>query len=297
MLHCVIAYPKDSILGQRLGNSLNMPYFSWPDCRSMQMFSLKLHIQYPYIQDWRHKLLVLLILFALLSFILLFLEPFKTGESPKMIVLGYSFMVVAAYLVVLLGEYIVFLYTQRWTLKYEACMLALFFMITAVAVYSYDIVVIKQHQYYWNNLGAFTFRVTLPFAIILLPILIAARRYYGNIVEHKYTHMVSIGGVVKSDILEVDQRRIVLIQSANNYVEVRYLGGDGKVCKQVVRSTLSKVHLQLPDFVKCHRSFLVNPIYISRLQGNQRRAYLIVYHVEEEIPVSKAYYAQVKSLS
>ena len=40
MLHCVIAYPKDSILGQRLGNSLNMPYFSWPDCRSMQMFSL-----------------------------------------------------------------------------------------------------------------------------------------------------------------------------------------------------------------------------------------------------------------
>jgi len=236
------------------------------------------------------------ILFCTLSFILLFLEPFKTGESPKLIVLGYSFYILLAFILILLLESLIFKVRSNWTLGYEVLMQLLFFITVAVAVYWYDLTVVKSKEYVWDGLMLFTIRITIPFTIVLLPLIIWLRIRFGEKIELPDQYQVVIKGSVKSDVLAIDQRLIYYVQSSNNYVVVKHLKEDGLKGESLIRCTLSQAKTQLPHFTQCHRSFIVNPDKIEAIEGTVKKAFLKVSDLNDQLPVSKSYYQKVKEV-
>lgn len=101
----------------------------------------------------------------------------------------------------------------------------------------------------------------------------------------------------QKDKLSLKPRLIVLIKSADNYIEIYWR--DGKAIKnQMIRSTLLKARELLADynyFFKCHRSFLVNINYIDRVEGNSQGYRLYFEDLNFEVPVSKSAVKELKS--
>ncbi|PWJ38591.1 LytR/AlgR family response regulator transcription factor [Sediminitomix flava] len=246
---------------------------------------------YPYVADWQNKLKISMIAFAIMSFIILFLEPFKTDESTKLMVWGYCICFLVSYLFVLVIESYIFNRLKIWYTKTEAFILFTLFLICGLLVYWYDITVIKQLTYYWQDFFSFTLRITLPFSVIMIPILIKLRQLYGSNYELPNEHKALIKGTTKSDIIQLDQRQILYLKSANNYVEVIYKNENGEVQTKLIRNTLSKISEQLPNFIRCHRSYFVNPEMISEVKGNAKKGQIFLKNLNDEVPLSKTYYS------
>ncbi|MDV7185690.1 LytTR family DNA-binding domain-containing protein [Lutibacter sp. TH_r2] len=103
----------------------------------------------------------------------------------------------------------------------------------------------------------------------------------------------SINNNEKISLLITD---ILLINSADNYIEIHYKEGE-IIKKKLLRNTLKNIRLQLKayqNFVRCHRRYIVNSDYIEKLNGNCNHHELFLKEFLEPIPVSRQYFYKVK---
>ncbi len=101
-----------------------------------------------------------------------------------------------------------------------------------------------------------------------------------------------------SDNIRILVSEIVFIKSADNYVEVGYLEG-GEFKKKMIRNSLKNIETQLKEFnnfVRTHRSSIVNMQYIAKLNKNFNTYWLTLDETKEIIPVSRQYLMAVKDL-
>lgn len=91
--------------------------------------------------------------------------------------------------------------------------------------------------------------------------------------------------------LSVHREKLLVIESADNYVCVWYLNGD-QPKKVMVRATLKQVAQQLADthVVRCHRSYMINLDHIKVLR-REKEGIFAEFGVEgvPDIPISKTY--------
>jgi len=100
----------------------------------------------------------------------------------------------------------------------------------------------------------------------------------------------------QKDKLSMKARLLLLIRSADNYIEIFWKDGD-TINSRMIRSTLTKAQDLLSDYsyvFKCHRSFIVNINYIDRVEGNSQGYRLFIENIDFEIPVSKTAVDQLK---
>lgn len=93
--------------------------------------------------------------------------------------------------------------------------------------------------------------------------------------------------------MAVDLEQVLFLKSADNYVAV-YFFRDGKVKKELVRTSLKRLETELDEFPirRCHRSYMVNIKKISvSMKSNQGLSLALKDYSEESIPVSKNYKA------
>jgi len=89
---------------------------------------------------------------------------------------------------------------------------------------------------------------------------------------------------------------LLFIKSANNYVEIHYLEED-EIKKKLSRNTLTNIELQVesyPGLIRCHRTCIVNTLYIQKMNGNCNNRTLTIKGYYKQIPVSRRYYLTVK---
>lgn len=101
-----------------------------------------------------------------------------------------------------------------------------------------------------------------------------------------------------SDNFRIQVSEIVYAKSADNYVEVGY-HDEGVMKKKMVRNTLRSVEQQLAEFnnfIRTHRTSLVNIQYIDKLNKNINSYWLSLDKTKETIPVSRQYLISVKNL-
>ncbi|MBN2699688.1 MAG: LytTR family transcriptional regulator [Bacteroidales bacterium] len=101
----------------------------------------------------------------------------------------------------------------------------------------------------------------------------------------------------KSDKLEIHPDNIMLVKSADNYVNIIYKNQE-HVKQKMLRNTIKNIEAQLkkyPEFLRCHRSCIVNSIYIVNLTNNYKGHHLKLLDYEEEIPVSRQYILSIKN--
>ncbi|UCG26962.1 MAG: LytTR family transcriptional regulator [Bacteroidales bacterium] len=102
----------------------------------------------------------------------------------------------------------------------------------------------------------------------------------------------------KSDKLTLKYKNIILIKSADNYIEIFHQEND-RVEKKLIRNTLKNVESQLVNqnnFIRCHRASIVNVMYIDKLTRSYSGYSLKMTCFEEKIPVSRQYLMQVREV-
>ncbi len=100
------------------------------------------------------------------------------------------------------------------------------------------------------------------------------------------------------DNIKIQVSEIVFVRSADNYVEVGFVEG-GELKKKMIRNTLKNIEKQLKEFnnfVRTHRSCIVNIQYIKKLNKNFNTYWLSLDDSQETIPVSRQYLMTVKDL-
>lgn len=89
---------------------------------------------------------------------------------------------------------------------------------------------------------------------------------------------------------------VAFIRSADNYVEIVY-EEDEQLKSRLIRNTLKNIEHQLqpyPNFIRCHRTSIVNSHYIVKLQKNGGNYSLVIKGLDERIPVSRQYLIKLK---
>jgi DNA-binding LytR/AlgR family response regulator len=100
-----------------------------------------------------------------------------------------------------------------------------------------------------------------------------------------------------SENLSLMISEVMLIKSADNYIEVVYQEGTGNIKKKLLRSTLKNAEVQLkpyPVFVRCHRICIVNTLFIEKIDKDYSSHWIVLKGYDEKIPLSRQYLLKIK---
>ncbi|MCK4345504.1 MAG: LytTR family transcriptional regulator DNA-binding domain-containing protein [Bacteroidales bacterium] len=102
----------------------------------------------------------------------------------------------------------------------------------------------------------------------------------------------------KSERFSLPLNKIILLRSADNYIEI-FWEKESEIIKRLIRKTLINAEYQLKEyknFIRCHRTCLVNVDYVMKLTGNVQMQKIRLKYIDEEIPVSRQYILKVKEI-
>ena len=94
--------------------------------------------------------------------------------------------------------------------------------------------------------------------------------------------------------LDASPGQVYFLQAADNYVEVHF-EEDGKMARSLIRNSLSAFEelLSPHGFLRCHRSFLVNPALVEKVSGNAQGYRLHFRQGEHSVPVARSRSADI----
>lgn len=278
-----------------------------------------LNQSYPFNNNFKHNLRTIVLVSMGFMLLLLYFQPFGinfiSSSKDGYFVLAIGIVSAAVLFISTLivpGMFPILFETARWTIRKELiwnfCMFA-----TLVLGFTMTALIFK----YESQVSLTLFRSG---ALALLPLVLFNLLNYNHSLkakvakaiesgrhwlndEHKANeitdlekvHIVSENG---KDVFDKNLKDIVLIQSANNYIEIFYREGD-KIRRQILRQTLHTAEKQLNKFEiikKCHRCCLVNTDQITRLAGAASNYTLEVEGLGFSIPLSRQKVIEFRSL-
>ncbi len=89
---------------------------------------------------------------------------------------------------------------------------------------------------------------------------------------------------------------LILLRSADNYVEIIYLE-EGKPVRKLIRNTLKNMEYLLAryqKFIRCHRSYIINLDFVEKLLKKFNMYSIRVRNLDEELPVSRQYLLRLR---
>ena len=108
--------------------------------------------------------------------------------------------------------------------------------------------------------------------------------------------LVFSGGT--KEMLEVDAHTLFYVEAEGNYIRVAYSSAD-KMQQKLVRATMKQAEEAVAAcsfIVRCHRAFLVNIHTVVKVNGNSQGYRLRLEGCTEEVPVSRGYAKEIKTL-
>ncbi len=278
----------------------------------MQFISV-LNEPYPAPERTNREFIYNLAIGAFVSIFLVVFQPFGIGtfEIPNKywFLTGFgavTFIVTQTTQFLAPQIYPVWFQEKRWTVGRQVMFTfgTILLIALANAVYTY---LIFPRLYFWGILPTFLiYTFTIGFFPVVFSVVLKyssnLKRYSGPaelfIPEHESSepallHLHSENG---KDILAVESRKLLFMESEDNYVTAFYLQ-DGNIEKHLLRSTLSRLETLLPNppFVRCHRSYIVNSWSIFQVTGNAQGYKLHFEGFEETVPVARKYGKLVKT--
>lgn len=101
--------------------------------------------------------------------------------------------------------------------------------------------------------------------------------------------VVKIAGRIR--IIPVDE--VHFLEAADDYVKIHTK--DGNFIKNRTMANFEQV-LDAQQFVRCHRSYMVNVQFITRLDPYEKESYLAILKSGEKVPVSKTGYVKLRKV-
>jgi len=267
-----------------------------------------LNIPFPYVEKLRSQVLVS-VLFAIFIYVFLILfQPFGISDitiSKPLFVLGY------AGITFFISLFSFMLYpvidsnfdSNKWTVKKMFLFILSQILLIAIFNWIYTTTVgesiIRQHSLFKFILITFSVGIfpSLFFLLIAERILFSKKASDASKLSSGFQRngvkpeqlVIFLGS--DQNRLEVNISDIICIQANGNYVDIYTLNNDSTK-KRLVRSSLLKIYEQLqayPYFKQCHRSFIVNTQYLTRITGNARNFNLHLEYLDFSVPVSRSF--------
>jgi len=263
---------------------------------------------YPFNSDLKHNAKIILFISAgVLVYILFFLPIDISAFTEKEITYLIGGMTVSTF-IMLSMNLIVFpslipkmFDNSRWTIKKEIIWNA-WTLISISAIYYllyafvYGVVLIR-----FIDIAQFVFLGLIPVSALIISNynrllrtnLKMARQLTTKLAENKQLkdRLVDFESEYKKDNLIVRADLVIMIKSADNYLEVFYKK-DGLVKNRLIRSSLSKMETLLKDFnfmFKCHRSYIINIHHIAEIQGHPQGYKVFFEGIDLPALVSQTY--------
>src|SRR5215213_7564491 len=101
--------------------------------------------------------------------------------------------------------------------------------------------------------------------------------------------VVKTGGRIR--IIQVDE--VHYLEAADDYVKIHTK--DGSFIKNRTMANFEQL-LDPHQFVRCHRSYIVNVQFITRIDPYEKESYLAILKTGDKVPVSKSGYVKLKSV-
>ncbi|WP_188465749.1 LytTR family transcriptional regulator DNA-binding domain-containing protein [Marivirga lumbricoides] len=210
---------------------------------------------------------------------------------------GYGICILFAdFILITLEKTWVFGLKKSWTLTTEIAYLLGLFIISSLMIYLYDLLITKQTAITWDYFATYSYRFTVPFALLLLPFIAYLRIKYGKVISQQQliNPNISLSGQNKEDHLEISLQQLLCLKAEDNYVRIIYLNKNIEVQEVLMRNTLAAMARQVPQLSYCHRSYLVAHWHIRELTGHKQKAHIMLEQYPKEIPVSSAHYLAIQ---
>ena len=257
-----------------------------------------------------------------IAFILVVFQPFGTESFTHpyktIILMGYGVVIFSAGLFSfvsingILSEDI----KDKWTVGYEVLMLFLIIIICQSACFFYWSWIFSSKlslNFYWGFLGVASTVSLLPIGFYLFYIYqqykdVHHAAHIGVTIEDSTTNdnlstllshdsvRMSIEGTGKREKYDVAVDDLYAVKAEDNYV-IFYSLKNNIIKKWMLRVTMSDVERQLTtDFIRIHRSFIINKNYIENLSGNITNTKVKIQKIDDEFPVSRSKVEHIRKL-
>ncbi|MBK6782964.1 MAG: LytTR family transcriptional regulator [Saprospiraceae bacterium] len=108
--------------------------------------------------------------------------------------------------------------------------------------------------------------------------------------------LLHLKGSGKNENYFLEPDNLILISSEDNYV-ILHIIENSKAVKKMVRITMNEIEKQLNhNFIRVHRSFIINLNRISGFYGNINNSKLVMEGIKNHIPVSRTFADKIKSI-
>ncbi len=100
----------------------------------------------------------------------------------------------------------------------------------------------------------------------------------------------------RTDFLKLSLSELVIIKSADNYIEVIHKQGD-TLQKSLLRNTLKSIENELKahsEIIRCHRTYIINSLHVEKVVKNYGGYKIQLKNYNEIIPLSRQYLLNVR---
>jgi len=268
---------------------------------------------YPFNDDLRHNAkIILFISLGVLAFLLIFqpiaIDAFSIKEIIHLVFgLAIStFLVLSLNLIVLPSLIPKIFVNNTWNIKKEIIW-NLWILLT---ISSSDLLFYTQLfdvlEISFSDIGKIILMGFLPVAVLIVinqerllrSHLKSAQQLNNKLLESKQQKekLIYFESDYKKDSLSISPHSLLVIKSADNYIEV-YYKSEGVVKKHMIRSSLKKVIEtinELDYIIRCHRTFIVNTNHIKEIEGNSQGYKLYFEMLDFPVLVSQQYIKSLK---
>jgi len=269
---------------------------------------------YPFSDDLKHNTKIIFFTsLGVFAFLFLF-QPFDINSLPvkdKYYLLsglaGITFLALSLHLLLIPSLFPKTFNTEGWNIKKEI-LWNLWILFTILVGYFFFTNALGAMKFGFNMVIKLLLTAVVPISIVIVvnhnkilrSHLKLADELSKKLKENKLVQekIVYFDSDYQKDSLAINVSLLLLIRSANNYIEIFWKDAEN-IRNQMVRCSMLYAEELLKDhkfIFKCHRSFIININYIDRIEGNSEGYRLFFENINFPIPVSKNSIGRLREL-
>lgn len=269
---------------------------------------------YPFNDDLKYNSKI--IFFTSLGiFVFLFLfQPFDIGTLPTRqkyyLMTGFAvitFLALSLHLLIIPSLFSKKFSSSEWSIKKEI-LWNLWILFTILTGYFFLTKFLETMKFGFSMVIMLVLTAVIPLSVLIIVNHNRMLRYHLKVADElnkKLKESKSVQEKIvyfdsdyQKDSLAIKVNSLLLIRSANNYIEIFWKEND-KINNQMVRCSMVNAEEILKEhkfIFKCHRSYIINITHIDRIEGNSQEYKLFFESISFPIPVSKNLVTKLKEL-
>jgi len=228
-------------------------------------------------------------------FIILFLEPSGTDQYEasyrNLRLSGYVLCIILPFLLIHMIES--WLFNKRDSIRraYHGLLFKILLVLLILSSgYLYKGLIVNESAVTLPDFVDFVLLIGLPYIPLVLPAAVLANHLVNRIKSRDMPEAreIVLRGRNQDEYLRLEEPEFIYAEAAQNYVTIHFMENSSPQ-KVTFRSTLKEIQKQVPVAEQVHRSYLVDPGHVKCIEGNSRKRFAKLIHLNRSIPVSSSY--------